>query len=71
MFCSYSLSDIDQDGQVKIGDFGLSLDLTKESGLDIPHAAGTRLIQTRNIAHTITIQVLHGPRTAEGVELGR
>ena len=38
--------NINQDGKVKIGDFGLSLDLSKECGLDIPHAAGTRLINS-------------------------
>ena len=47
--CPYPFFIIDQDGKVKIGDFGLSLDLSKESGLSTPHAAGTRLIQTRNI----------------------
>ena len=31
-----------QDGKVKIGDFGLSKDLSKESGLSKMYAAGTR-----------------------------
>ena len=35
--------------KARLIDFGLSLDLSKESGLSTPHAAGTRLIQTRNI----------------------